>query len=38
MATLQVKSSVNELKKIIDDENTPSDVKNKIKESIDVLI
>lgn len=38
MAALQVKSSVNELKKIIDDENTPKDVKNKIKESIDVLI
>lgn len=38
MATLQVKSSVNELKKIFDDENTPKDVKNKIKESIDVLI
>lgn len=38
MAALQVKSSVNELKKIIDDDNTPKDVKNKIKESIDVLI
>jgi hypothetical protein len=38
MAALQVKSSVNELKKIVDDENTPKDVKNKIKESIDVLI
>jgi hypothetical protein len=38
MAALQVKSSVNELKKIIEDENMPKDVKNKIKESIDVLI
>ena len=38
MAALQVKSSVNELRKIIEDENMPKDVKNKIKESIDVLI
>jgi hypothetical protein len=38
MAALQEKKSVDELKKIMNDENTPSDVKNKIKESIQVLI
>jgi hypothetical protein len=38
MAGLQVKSSVKELKKIFENENTPADVKNKIKQSIDVLI
>lgn len=38
MAGLQVKSSVGELKKILEDKKTPADVKNKIKQSIDVLI
>jgi hypothetical protein len=38
MAGLQVKSSVDELKKIFDDDKTPTDIKKKIKESIDVLI
>lgn len=38
MAGLQVKSSVKELQKILENKNTPKDVKDKIKKSIDVLI
>jgi hypothetical protein len=38
MAELQVKSSVKELEKIMQSEKTPADVKNRIKQSIDVLI
>lgn len=38
MAAQQVKSSVKELEKIMQAENTPADVRNKIKQSIDVLI
>jgi hypothetical protein len=38
MVALQEKRSVGELKKILDSDRTPEDVKNKIKESIDVLI
>jgi hypothetical protein len=38
MADLQVKSSVKELEKIMKSDKTPTDVKNKIKQSIDVLI
>lgn len=38
MAELRVKSSVKELEKIIQSEKTPTDVKNRIKQSIDVLI
>lgn len=38
MAALQAKSSVNALRKIVDDDHTPRDIKNKIRESIDVLI
>jgi uncharacterized protein (UPF0147 family) len=37
MAALQAKSSVKELQKIMRDDNTPSDVKKKIQESIEVL-
>ena len=37
MAALQAKSSVKELKKIVGDDNTPTDVKKKIQESIEVL-
>ena len=37
MATLQAKSSVKELQKIMHDKTTPSDVKKKIQESIEVL-
>lgn len=37
MTALQAKSSVKELQKIMRDENTPSDVKKKIQESIEVL-
>jgi hypothetical protein len=37
MAALQAKSSVKELQKIMRDESTPSDVKKKIQESIEVL-
>ncbi len=37
MAALQEKSSVKELQKVLDDTNTPKGVKNKIKQSIDVL-
>lgn len=37
MAALQAKSSVQELQKIMRDGNTPSDVKKKIQESIEVL-
>jgi hypothetical protein len=38
MAELQVKSSVEELQKIVQSDSTPADVKNRIKQSIDVLI
>ncbi|HEY0654733.1 MAG TPA: HEAT repeat domain-containing protein [Chryseosolibacter sp.] len=38
MAELQVKSSVSELKKILESEKTPADAKSRIKQSIDVLI
>lgn len=38
MAGLQVKSSVRELEKILKNDNTPSDIKNKIKQSIDIII
>ncbi|MBL7856164.1 MAG: HEAT repeat domain-containing protein [Cyclobacteriaceae bacterium] len=37
MTALQEKSSVKELERILHNERTPSDVKNKIKKSIDVL-
>ena len=38
MAQLQAKSSVTELEKILKNENTPTDVKKKIEESLRVLI
>ena len=38
MATLQAKSSVKELEKILQNKNTPVDVKKKIEESLKVLI
>jgi hypothetical protein len=38
MAELQVKSSVKEFEKILQSEQTPADVKKKIKESIQILI
>jgi hypothetical protein len=38
MAQLQAKASVKELQKIIQSDKTPADVKNKIKQTIDVLI
>ena len=38
MAQLQVKSSAKELEKILKNENTPTDVKKKIEESLKVLI
>ncbi len=38
MAELQVKSSVKELEKIVNSDKTPKDVKNRIKQSIDILI
>jgi hypothetical protein len=38
MAELQVKSSVKELEKIIQSDKTPADIKNRIKQSIDILI
>jgi hypothetical protein len=38
MASIQEKKSVKELQKILDDQNTPKEIKSKIKESIDVLI
>jgi hypothetical protein len=38
MAQFQVKSSVKELEKIVHSDKTPTDVKNRIKQSIDVLI
>lgn len=38
MAELQVKSSASELEKILNRENTPTDVKKKIQESLKVLI
>jgi hypothetical protein len=38
MAQLQMKSSVNELKKILESDKTPADAKSRIKQSIDVLI
>ena len=38
MAQLQVKSSVKELEKVLENDKTPKDVKRKIRESIDVLI
>jgi hypothetical protein len=38
MVNMQEKKSVNELKKLLDSDATPKEVKNKIKESIDVLI
>ncbi len=37
MAALQAKSSVDALKKIMDDERTPGDIKKKIRQSIEVL-
>ncbi len=37
MAAIQEKSSVKELQKVLDDTKTPKGVKNKIKQSIDVL-
>jgi len=38
MAALQAKSSLNELQKVLHDKHTPDEVKNKIRESIKVLI
>lgn len=38
MAALQVKSSVNELQKILKSDKTPSDIKNRIQKNIDILI
>ena len=38
MAQLQVKSSVKELRKILESDKTPDDAKTRIKQSIDVLI
>lgn len=38
MAALHVKSSVKELEKIVRSDKTPADVKNRIKQSIDILI
>jgi hypothetical protein len=38
MVTMQEKSSVNELKKVLDQKSTPKEVKEKIRESINVLI
>jgi hypothetical protein len=38
MVALQEKKSVNELEKIMKNDRTPVEVKNKIKESIEVLI
>ena len=38
MAALQVKSSVKELEKILKSDKTPSDIKTRIKKSIDILI
>jgi hypothetical protein len=38
MAAQHVKSSVKELKKIIDSDKTPADVKSRIKQSIDIII
>ena len=38
MAAAQVKSSVKELEKILKNEKTPTDVKNRIQKSIDILI
>ena len=38
MVALQAKSSVKELEKIVRNKNTPTDVKNKIQESIQVLL
>jgi hypothetical protein len=38
MVAIQEKKSVSELKKLLDSEATPKEVKNKIKESIEVLI
>lgn len=38
MAQLQAKSSVKELEKILESERTPVEVKNRIKQSIDILI
>jgi len=38
MAGLQVKSSVKELQKILRDDRTPSDIKHKIQQSIDIII
>ena len=38
MGAIQEKSSVSELKKIVEKENTPSDIKRKIQETINVMI
>jgi D-ribose pyranose/furanose isomerase RbsD len=38
MAALQVKSSVKELEKLLDDKKTPQEVKKKIQQSIEVII
>lgn len=38
MVALQARQSVDELRKIIEDDQTPGDVKNQIRQSIDVLI
>jgi len=38
MVAIQEKSSVNELKKVLDQKNTAKEVKEKIQKSIDVLI
>jgi len=38
MAGLQVKSSVKELQKILKDDKTPADIKNRIQKSIDIII
>ena len=38
MVTIQEKKSVKELQKIVENEKTPKEVKNKIRESIQVLI
>jgi hypothetical protein len=38
MVALQEKKSVGELRRILEDERTPQDIKNRIKQSIEVLI
>lgn len=38
MVTLQEKKSIDELRKILNQENTPDEIKERVKESIDILI